>query len=1486
MAGYFVVVIPLTVVYLTIPGSRDVTWAAIGILGVCAILLGIRINRPTHRWPWLVLAAAAFTFTVGATTYNILNTFFNQQNPFPSLADVFYLAAYPLFAIGLYGFIRYRATGRDLANLLDALILASGLALLSWVYLIAPYAEAADMTWTQRAISIAYLVGDVLMLAMLVRLLAPGDVRGPAIQLLTVGTLGILCSDVLYKRLQLNGTWRDGTPMDLGWVVFFTAWGLAALHPSMVELTARMPERRPGIRVRRLVILALAALVVPSVLLYESLSGSVDDAAAIAVGSIVLFLLVLARLSVLVASQLKAVSRERGLQAGAASVVAAASLKEIANAVQGAADVFFGAGTPHEAVLLTTDQGESRLHSVRTTSRVWDWRLDWTDETAEAWLPAFLARETQVVGVEDLGESAASELGDLPYALLCPLSFPDRPTGDSLVGALVVAGPERSLAELRGSFETLASQVALAVERVALDKEVNRRNSEAYFRTLVHNASDVILILDDDNTIKYASPSAEGMFRRSPLYGVRLGDLVADQDSERAMESLARMRTEDDLDSRDDWQVLQQGGALIDVEVRCSNLRHDQTVHGLVLTLRDVTEQRKLEQELTYRAFHDSLTGLPNRVLLLERIERALLRGRRASTLTCVLFVDLDEFKMVNDTRGHPVGDELLVAVARRLTGTLRVSDTAARLGGDEFAVLMEGAKEPAAAEVLAGQIIQSLSQPFRLSSGMVSISASVGISSAQDSSNAEELLAHADLALYAAKTAGKRQWRSYQAQLNAGMLERHELQASLESAIAAEAFHVRYQPIVEIATGEVAGFEALVRWPQDRRGLVPPDQFIALAEETGHIMPLGGWVLEHAAAHVARWQRVVPRPEPLNLNVNVSARQFRDPGFLDQVRRVLDTSGLASGSLVLELTETVLMNRDDQIRSVMRTLKELGVGMAIDDFGTGFSSLSYLREFPIDVLKVDKSFIDDISVDEQQVALVEGIVRIADTLGLQVIAEGIEEVEQRDRLAAIGCRFGQGYLFARPMTADQGEQLLRSASEHQAPRLISSTTTRRTARIRRSTADVGPLSSTGGEGAVDDAHARKTLTPSDVRRDPRWGDLEHLRRSSPMCDAVIDEVRGRHLRCGDHWLIDFASCNFLGFDLDPEIIDAIEPQVHRWGTHPSWSRLNGSPSLYPEIEERLTELLDAPDTLLLPTITLIHASVIPVIGGEGHIFIEARAHRTVYDGCLVARGHGATVQRFHAERPDELDALLRTAPADSTRLVCLDGVDSMSGNLPNLAELAGVCRARDALMYIDDAHGFGIIGERRADETSPYGSRGNSVVRHLGETYDDIILVGGFSKAYSSMLAFLALPTWLKDHLKVAAAPYLYSGSAPTASLATALAGLDVNDRRGDAIRADLHRKTMRVLDHVSALGIFTPNTTGLPVIGIPLAEGSDLDAAAKFLWDHKIYVTLAAYPIVPRDRVGVRIQVTAKNSDEDIDRLNETLSAFAERFELQMRP
>jgi 8-amino-7-oxononanoate synthase len=395
--------------------------------------------------------------------------------------------------------------------------------------------------------------------------------------------------------------------------------------------------------------------------------------------------------------------------------------------------------------------------------------------------------------------------------------------------------------------------------------------------------------------------------------------------------------------------------------------------------------------------------------------------------------------------------------------------------------------------------------------------------------------------------------------------------------------------------------------------------------------------------------------------------------------------------------------------------------------------------------------------------------------------------------------------------------------------------------------------------------------------------DLSALTASHPMMDAVIHEVDGRMIRVGDHWLADFASCNYLGFDLDREIIDAVPAYLDAWGTHPSWSRLLGSPVLYEEIESKLTALLGSEDSLVLPTITHIHMSVIPLLAASGTIFLDARAHKTIYDGCQVAKSRGAAVRRFRFEDPDHLDELMRSEP-DPTRLVCMDGVNSMTGNPPDLAAFAEVARRHGALLYVDDAHGFGVIGERRLGESSPYGDRGNSIVRYAGESYDNLVLVGGFSKAYSSLLAFIACSPEVKQLLKVAAPPYLYSGPSPVASLATVLAGLDVNERRGDALRVELHRLTARVLDALGRLGVVTPNRSGLPIIEIPLRDHTRIDEVGRFLFDQGVYVTLAAYPLVPKDEVGFRVQLTSANTDAEVDMLIRSLEALVARGELRL--
>ncbi|MGW0610758.1 putative bifunctional diguanylate cyclase/phosphodiesterase [Streptomyces sp. NPDC002788] len=1034
MAGYLTLAAVFSVVYVSVPVLRTPVWALVGTAGAAAVVAGVRIHRPAHRGSWLVLAAGLLVLAAGGTYYTAQEAYLSASPPFPSPADTFCLLMYPLFAVGLSGLLRYRWTGRDLSVLLDSLVITAGLILPVWVYLVQPLARQEGLTWQQRTVAVAYLLGDVLVLALLARLLARGPGHGPdrSVRLLVLGALALLASDLADGLLRLNETWQPDTLPDLGRIVFCTAWGLAALHPSMARLTAPDPQPQSLLPPRRrLLLLATATLIPPAILVHEESVGLAYDATLLAAFSGVLFLLVILRLALMVVAHRRAMTRELALRTAAASLVGAFWPAEIERACGEAVTALFGPQGRHVTLLLSAGEAQD-LYARLARCPAWA-----GDPGAARDGPAEVARgRTLMVPVEALGPEIAARLGDLPTTLLCPMVQPERPAGGELPGALLAAGSERQLTEMRGSLELLASHAGLATERIALRREVIRKENEAYFRTLVHNASDVILIVDDDTTVRYASPSAPSVFGSAELTGIRLPDLVDPRERDRAVRTLAATSDHGPQEAHDSWRVLRDADR-IEVEVRCRDLRRDPTVGGLVVTLRDVTEQRQLEHELTQRAFHDALTGLPNRTLLLERTERALRRGHRESTTTCLLFIDLDDFKIVNDTLGHAVGDRLLCAVAERLSGTLRRTDTAARLGGDEFAVLMEDAEQPLDAEVLAAHVVRTLSRPFHLAVETVSVSASVGVATAEDSTNAGDLLALADLALYAAKSSGKRTWRRFQPQQRTRVVERHELQARLDQAVSKEQFDLRYQPVVDIVRGDVVGFEALVRWPELGPDPVPPGQFIPLAEETGHISALGAWVLRRATADLARLQHRTPGLGLPYLSVNVSARQWRDTGFLDEVCTALGTTGLAPGTLQLELTESVLMRRTRQIDAQIQALKDRGVRIAVDDFGTGFSSLRYLRDFPIDVLKIDKSFIDGIPHDPQQVALVEGIVHLAETLGLQVIAEGIEEQPQRELLADIGCRYGQGFLFARPLTLEQGEVVLRqrNSGRHAADR-------------------------------------------------------------------------------------------------------------------------------------------------------------------------------------------------------------------------------------------------------------------------------------------------------------------------------------------------------------------------------------------------------------------------------------------------------------------
>jgi len=1024
LTGYLVWLALLVAMYYGRPGLRTEAWGLIGLSGVLAIVAGVVINRPARKAPWLLLLAANLSFAVGQVSFLFLTEIMKAKVPFPSIADGFYLATYPLYAAGMLIFIWSRTPDRDRRSLIDALTLTVGLALPSWIYLILPYVHDPGLSWLQKSVAIAYPLGDVLVLAMIARLIVPGTARTRSVQLLTLGTVGLLASDVSFGLEQLHGTFHSGSVVVLGWAVFYGAWGAAALDPSMTELT-RPVARQPAMTSPfRLIVLMLASFIAPAVLLIQSVTGQNHDDKLIAAFSALLYLLVLSRLWEVAASHRRILRRERTVRLAGPSLASAVSVTEVVTIIERAAVVLFDPRSPREALLVVRDNDMLRRAAAANGGSP---LLDRLAGLIESCVPLLAGSQPLFLPASRLGERASVLLPGCDGMLLCPVTLTDRPSGDPFIAVLAVFGEQRTLADLSATLEILAQQAALAVERVILSQEVIRRGSEAYFRTLVQDTSDAILIIGDDGIVRYATPSAASIFGNVIVEGVPLRDLVADGEREDLARALARMRERAGRRSYfEELRITRRDGVSVRVQVRCSDLRGESTVGGLVLTLRDVTEQHQLEEELKHRAFHDALTGLPNRLLFQDRAARGLVATRHDRTTAGVLFVDLDDFKIVNDTMGHSVGDELLVAAGARLASVVRGSDMAARLGGDEFAVLVEGVADSAAVDVFAERIVTAFVEPFALAGGSVLSTATVGVATTQDSTDVDELLRHADLALYAAKAAGKRQWRRYQPILSAGMVRRREVRAALEDAVKNSEFSLVYQPIVDLTTGQVAGFESLVRWRHAQWGMMQPDQFIELAEETGHIVPLGSWVLGQAAADVGQWVRRIARPAPLYVSVNVSARQFRDPGFVDGVRRVLAESGLAASALMLELTEGVLLRRDDRIHADLAELKDIGVKLAIDDFGTGYSSLSYLRELPFDVLKIDKSFIDGIATSQQGLALVEGINRIAETLHLSVIAEGIEAEIQRDLLVSMGCQYGQGYLLAMPVEADHAEALVR----------------------------------------------------------------------------------------------------------------------------------------------------------------------------------------------------------------------------------------------------------------------------------------------------------------------------------------------------------------------------------------------------------------------------------------------------------------------------
>ncbi|MCV2490069.1 EAL domain-containing protein [Geodermatophilus sp. YIM 151500] len=551
------------------------------------------------------------------------------------------------------------------------------------------------------------------------------------------------------------------------------------------------------------------------------------------------------------------------------------------------------------------------------------------------------------------------------------------------------------------------------------------------FRSLVRNASDVITVVDASGRIVYQTPSIGWVLGYPPatLLGSNVRSLLHPDDvpafSEHLVQALSGSPELASVGSR----MRHRNGSWRWVETVANNLLTDPAVNGIVLTTRDVSDRKELEDRLRAQAYHDPLTGLPNRALFMERLRAAEEQEKADGTPSAVLFLDMDNLKTVNDDLGHESGDTLLQVVAARLRTCLRPEDTVARLAGDEFAVLITGEDDVAEAGRVADRVLASMREPVLLDNRFVRTGVSMGVATSETAAaSGISLLRAADVAMYVAKSTGKGRRETFQPAHHAAQVERDRLTADLHQALDRHQFELHYQPIVDLAAGQVTGFEALVRWHHPERGLIPPMQFIGLAEESGQIVPIGRWILHEACRQAAAWHRRAPE-RGLRMSVNVSVRQFQHPDLVEDVVDALRASGLEPGLLTLEITESLFADDTADTLRKLEEIKALGVRLALDDFGTGYSSLGYLRRFPVDVLKIDKAFVDGVATNPEDRAVTHAVIQLGRMLQLQVVAEGLECPEQAAALAELDCPLGQGFHFAPPMAAAEATEFAAAAS-------------------------------------------------------------------------------------------------------------------------------------------------------------------------------------------------------------------------------------------------------------------------------------------------------------------------------------------------------------------------------------------------------------------------------------------------------------------------
>jgi diguanylate cyclase (GGDEF)-like protein/PAS domain S-box-containing protein len=959
---------------------RAVAWDALAVLAVAAAWFGVSRNRPDPALPWRLLAAGLTLLVAGDIAWDVSVYVFGHSQDSVPLSDVIYLSAYPFFAAGLVALARERAPTRD--ALVDGLVVALVIAAPLWQLVVRPTIDSTHGTAWDQVVTVAYPMLDCVLLVAVAYTVFTLTRWNTSMVLLLAGLVITTVADIVYARLSSLGILDSSLWLDPLWPASYTVMAAACLHPSMRWVSEGASSGRDRLDRARVMLLAISLLAVPVMLALNVGSDSAD-------GDVVLGILSIA----------------------------------IAGLV-----------------------GWRLVRLVNSSNRAYG-----QIATRESRFRAFLAHASEAITVSDVrgrfvyvSPSVMNLLGRAPEELLGKTMFdfahPDDREIVAKLGRDVARHPGATVvAEARASHADGGWRWLEATSTNLVD-DPNIRGFVSNFRDITAERRTSLLDLA-------ARRALEGIARGEPLR-VTLGELIAAADTQLddavcALHLAATNGTRGGSDTDDPRDVVavaartdlpeqwcvpilaadaRRVGTLTvhRAEDRAPDPEDVAAVERIAALTAVAVDRAAAEDRLEYQAFHDPLTGLPNRTLLLDRLGQALLRLARSPGEVAVLFLDVDRFKVINDSLGHDAGDELLVEIAGRIERSLQAADTVARFGGDEFVVVCERLRGESDARAVAERLARTLAEPVTLShGGAVVTTTSIGIALARGPHDRPEaLLRDADTAMYRAKERGRARTEVFDPTLRSHVVVRLETERALRHALERNELRLLYQPAVRLSDGELVGAEALLRWRHPARGLLGPHEFIDVAEETGLIVEMGDWVIEQACAELAR-ERVVRPDGPVVLSVNLSGRQLARPELVEGIHRHLDVAGIPPSLLCLEVTESVLLDDVEASVAALHALKDVGVRLAVDDFGTGYSSLGYLKQFPFDQLKIDRAFVAGLGSSDADDAIVLAAVQMAHALGMEVVAEGVETEQQRDRARDLGCDLAQGFLFAPPGRAE-----------------------------------------------------------------------------------------------------------------------------------------------------------------------------------------------------------------------------------------------------------------------------------------------------------------------------------------------------------------------------------------------------------------------------------------------------------------------------------